>query len=171
MNSPVRYRELIATSSARNRSGVESIASTRALCHAVSHSGGESRACVSDPALGRSAATHGAVSCSVELAVLITRRIGVPTTSSPCTRRSAQSRRAQTVIDAVRDGKTPSFADGDSGLSCLRNRVLRNARCSDVLFEEAVARFGRRRVVELQACWVTTPAGDAAKIFRVAAPR
>jgi 4-carboxymuconolactone decarboxylase len=56
----------------------------------------------------------------------------------------------QSVVDALREGKTPSFDDDDSRLIHQFASVFYATRdVPDGLFEEAVARFGRRRVVEL----------------------
>jgi len=57
---------------------------------------------------------------------------------------------AQSVIDALRVGKTPSLEDDDSRLIYEFATVFYSARdVPDRLFADAVARFGRRRVVEL----------------------
>jgi 4-carboxymuconolactone decarboxylase len=54
------------------------------------------------------------------------------------------------VIDAVRDGKRPPFDDDDSRLVYEFATVFYATKdIPDRLFDEAVARFGRRRVVEL----------------------
>src|SRR5262245_46886635 len=57
---------------------------------------------------------------------------------------------SQAVIDALREGKTPALADEDSRLIHEFATVFYATRdVPDALFEKAVARFGRRRVVEL----------------------
>ena len=57
---------------------------------------------------------------------------------------------AQSVIDTLRVGKTPSLEDDDSRLIYEFATVFYSARdVPDRLFADAVARFGRRRVVEL----------------------
>ncbi len=57
---------------------------------------------------------------------------------------------AQPVIDALRAGKTPSLEDDDSRLIYEFATVFYATRdVPDRLFADAVARFGRRRVVEL----------------------
>jgi 4-carboxymuconolactone decarboxylase len=57
---------------------------------------------------------------------------------------------AQDVIDALREGKTPAFGDPEARLVYDFATVFYEKRdVPDALFEEAVARFGRRRVVEL----------------------
>jgi 4-carboxymuconolactone decarboxylase len=57
---------------------------------------------------------------------------------------------AQSVIDALRNDKTPPLEDDDSRLIYEFATTFYATRdVPDRLFEDAVARFGRRRVVEL----------------------
>lgn len=57
---------------------------------------------------------------------------------------------AQPVIDALREGKPPPLEDDDSRLVYEFATVFYAKRdVPDQLFQNAVARFGRRRVVEL----------------------
>jgi 4-carboxymuconolactone decarboxylase len=57
---------------------------------------------------------------------------------------------AQPVIDALREGKAPPLEDDDSRLVYEFATVFYAKRdVPDQLFQNAVARFGRRRVVEL----------------------
>ena len=57
---------------------------------------------------------------------------------------------AQDVIDALREGKTPAFEDREARLVYDFATIFYEKRdVPDALFEQAVAQFGRRRVVEL----------------------
>ncbi len=57
---------------------------------------------------------------------------------------------AQDVIDALREGKTPAFEDREARLVYEFATTFYEKRdVPDALFEQAVAQFGRRRVVEL----------------------
>jgi len=56
----------------------------------------------------------------------------------------------ESVIAALRDGKTPEFEDAESQLIYeFATHFFRTRDIPDALFEKAVAQFGRRRVVEL----------------------
>jgi len=78
----------------------------------------------------------------------------------------------QAVIDTLRDHKTPPLDDPDSKLVYeFATAFYTTKDVSDALFEQAVTRFGRRRVVEL-AGLLGYYSGLAMllRIFRVAAP-
>jgi 4-carboxymuconolactone decarboxylase len=56
----------------------------------------------------------------------------------------------QNVIDALRDGRKPDFADAESGLVYdFVSTFFATRDIPDDLFARAVAQFGRPRVVEL----------------------
>lgn len=78
----------------------------------------------------------------------------------------------QEVIDTLRAGKTPVFDDDESRLiHAFSTTFYAKHDVSDALFEEAVARFGRRRVVELAGVLgYYSGLAMLLRIFRVAAP-
>jgi 4-carboxymuconolactone decarboxylase len=78
----------------------------------------------------------------------------------------------QDVIDALRAGQSPSFADDDSRLIHAFATTFYAARdIPDALFAEAVARFGRRQVVELAGVLgYYSGLAMLLRIFRVSAP-
>ena len=176
MNSPVRYRELIRDElSAEQKAVFDSIASTRGgVVPTPFHILAESPQLASlTQALGAFCRYRTGLSPRLsELAVLITaahwgadyefavhvpeaRKAGVP----------------QAAIDALRSGKSPSFADDDSRLiHAFATAFCATRDVPDALFAEAIARFGRRRVVEL-AGLLGYYSGLAMllKIFRVSA--
>jgi len=56
----------------------------------------------------------------------------------------------ETVIDAVREGRPPPFDDDESRLiHAFATAFYATREVPDAIFEQAVLRFGRRRVVEL----------------------
>jgi 4-carboxymuconolactone decarboxylase len=86
-----------------------------------------------------------------ELAVLITAaHWGADYEFAVHTSEARKAGIAQDVIDALRDGKTPAFGDSEARLVYDFATTFYETRdVPDALFEEAVARFGRRHVVEL----------------------
>jgi 4-carboxymuconolactone decarboxylase len=65
-------------------------------------------------------------------------------------REAAKAGIAESVIAALREGKTPEFSDVESKLLYEFATTFYGTRdIPDALFERAVTQFGRRRVVEL----------------------
>jgi 4-carboxymuconolactone decarboxylase len=176
MNSPVRYRELSREElSAEQAALFDAIASTRGVVPTPFHVLAESPQLASlTQALGAFCRYRTGLSPKLsELAVLITaahwgaeyeyavhapeaRKAGVP----------------DAVIDALRDGKTPSFEDDESRLiHAFATTFYATHDVPDDLFGEALARFGRRRVVELAGVLgYYSGLAMLLRIFRVAAP-
>ncbi len=79
---------------------------------------------------------------------------------------------SQAAIDALRAGKAPSFEDDDSKLIFeFATTFFAKHDIPDALFQEAVARFGRRRIVELAGVLgYYSGLAMLLRIFRVAAP-
>ncbi len=80
---------------------------------------------------------------------------------------------SQAAIDALGAGKTPSFEDDDSKLIYeFATTFFAKHDIPDALFHEAVARFGRRRVVELAGVLgYYSGLAMLLRIFRVAPPQ
>lgn len=78
----------------------------------------------------------------------------------------------QAVVDALRAGKAPTFEDDESRLiHAFATTFYAKHDVPDGLFDEAVARFGRRRVVELAGVLgYYSGLAMLLRIFRVAAP-
>jgi 4-carboxymuconolactone decarboxylase len=176
MSSPARYRELTPGELSQEQKVLfDAIASTRGVVPTPFHVLAESPQLASlTQALGAFCRYRTGLSPKLsELAVLITaahwgaeyelavhvpeaRKAGVP----------------EAAIDALRSGRTPPFDDDDSRLiHAFATTFYATHDVPDALFEEAVARFGRRRVVEL-AGLLGYYSGLAMllRIFRVAAP-
>jgi 4-carboxymuconolactone decarboxylase len=154
MNSPVRYRELNRDElNAAQKAVFDSIASTRGVVPTPFHILAESPELASlTQALGAFCRYRTGLSPKLsELAVLITAaHWGAEYEFGVHAPEALKAGIAQSVIDAVRDGKKPSFEDDDSRL--IYEFAMTFYATRDVperLFEDAVARFGRRRVVEL----------------------
>ena len=65
-------------------------------------------------------------------------------------REAAKAGIAQEIIEALRQKRTPDFADADSKLIYdFASAFFVTSEVPDDLFERAIARFGRRGVVEL----------------------
>ena len=155
MNNPVRYRELARDElSAEQKAVFDSIASTRGgivptPCHILAES---PQLASLTQALGAFCRYRTGLSPLLsELAVLITAaHWGADYEFAVHAPEALKAGVSQDVIDALREGKPPSFADEDSRLVHEFATVFYATRdVPDALFQEAVARFGRRRVVEL----------------------
>jgi len=177
MNGPVRYRELNRDElSAEQKAVFESIASTRGVVPTPFHILAESPELASlTQALGAFCRYRTGLSPLLsELAVLITAaHWGAEYEFAVHAPEALKAGVPQTVIDAVRDGNTPSFADDESRLiHAFATAFYATRDVPDALFEDAAARFGRRRVVEL-AGLLGYYSGLAMllKIFRVSVPR
>ncbi len=177
MNGPVRYRELAqAELSAEQKAVFDSIASTRGAVPTPFHILAESPQLASlTQALGAFCRYRTGLSPLLsELAVLITAaHWGAEYEFAVHAPEALKAGVPQTVIAALREGKAPTFDDDDSRLIHAFSTAFYTTRdVPDALFEEAVARFGRRRVVEL-AGLLGYYSGLAMllKIFRVSAPR
>ncbi len=108
-----------------------------------------------------------------ELAVLITAaHWGVEYEFAVHTPEALKAGISQTTLDALRTEKTPSFEDDDSKLIYQFATIFfAKHDIPDALFQEAVARFGRRRVVELAGVLgYYSGLAMLLRIFRVAAP-
>jgi 4-carboxymuconolactone decarboxylase len=155
MNSPARYRELNRDElSPAQRALFESVASTRGgMVPTPFHVLAESPELASlTQALGAFCRYRTGLSPKLsELAVLITAAYwGADYEFDVHAPEALKAGIAQSVIDAVREGKKPSFDDDDSRLIYeFATAFYANRDVPDRLFEDAVARFGRRRVVEL----------------------
>ena len=155
MNSPVRYRELNRDElDAAQKAVFDSIASTRGgVVPTPFHILAESPDLASlTQALGAFCRYRTGLSPKLsELAVLITASYwGADYEFGVHAPEALKAGIAQSVIDAVRDGKKPPFDDDDSRLVYEFATVFYATKdIPDRLFDEAVARFGRRRVVEL----------------------
>jgi len=79
---------------------------------------------------------------------------------------------SQSVIDALREHKTPPLNDPDSKLIYdFATTFYASNDVPDALFNEAVARFGRRRIVELTGLLgYYSGLAMLLRVFRVAAP-
>jgi 4-carboxymuconolactone decarboxylase len=65
-------------------------------------------------------------------------------------REAAKAGIPETVIAALRDGRTPEFSDAESKLIYdFATTFFETRDVPDALFDKAVAQFGRRKVVEL----------------------
>ena len=155
MNSPVRYRELNRDElGAEQKALFDSIASTRGgVVPTPFHVLAESPQLASlTQALGAFCRYRTGLSPKLsELAVLITAtHWGADYEFAVHAPEALKAGIAQSVIDALKQGKTPSFDDEDARLIYEFTTVFYATRdVPDNLFEHAIARFGRRRVVEL----------------------
>ena len=155
MNSPVRYRELSRDELSQEQKALfDSIASTRGgVVPTPFHVLAESPQLASlTQALGAFCRYRSGLSPKLsELAVLVTAaHWGADYEFAVHAPEALKAGLPQAVIDALREGNTPSFDDGDSQLIYEFATVFYATRdVPDELFEAAVARFGRRRVVEL----------------------
>jgi 4-carboxymuconolactone decarboxylase len=155
MNSPVRYRELDPDElSPAQKAVFDSIASTRGgVVPTPFHILAESPDLASlTQALGAFCRYRTGLSPKLsELAVLITAaHWGADYDFGVHAPEALKAGISQTVIDALRNGNAPSFDDDDSGLIYEFATVFYATKdVPDRLFADAVARFGRRRVVEL----------------------
>jgi 4-carboxymuconolactone decarboxylase len=155
MNSPVRYRELERDElSAQQKALFDSIASTRGgVVPTPFHVLAESPELASlTQALGAFCRYRTGLSPRLsELAVLITAaHWGADYEFDVHAPEALKAGIAQPVIDALREGKAPSLDDDDSRLIYEFATTFYATRdVPDRLFADAVARFGRRRVVEL----------------------
>jgi len=155
MNSPVRYRELAPHElSPAQKALFDSIASTRGGgVPTPFHVLAESPELASlTQALGAFCRYRTGLSPRLsELAVLITAaHWGAAYEFDVHAPEALKAGIAQQVIDALREGKTPSLEDDDSRLIYEFATTFYTTRdVPDGLFADAVARFGRRRVVEL----------------------
>ena len=154
MSNPPRYRELVRDElSAEQKALFDSIAATRGTVPTPFHVLAESPQLASlTQALGAFCRYRTGLSPLLsELAVLITAaHWGAEYEFAVHAPEALKAGLPQSVIDALRSGTPPSFADDDSRLIHAFATAFYTARdVPDALFEEAVARFGRRRVVEL----------------------
>ena len=155
MNSPVRYRELGRDElSAAQKALFDSIASTRGgVVPTPFHVLAESPELASlTQALGAFCRYRTGLSPRLsELAVLITAaHWGADYEFGVHAPEALKAGLAQPVIDALRKGETPPLEDDDSRLIYEFATTFYATRdVPDWLFADAVARFGRRRVVEL----------------------
>ena len=154
MNNPPRYRELVRDElSAEQKALFDSIASTRGTVPTPFHILAESPQLASlTQALGAFCRYRTGLSPLLsELAVLITAaHWGAEYEFTVHAPEALKAGLPQPVIDALRAGTKPSFADDDSRLiHAFATAFYATRDVPDALFEEAVARFGRRRVVEL----------------------
>ena len=177
MNGPVRYRELVHDElSAEQKAVFASIASTRGVVPTPFHILVESPQLASlTQALGAFCRYRTGLSPLLsELAVLITAaHWGAEYEFAVHAPEALKAGIPQDAIDALREGKTPTFDDADSQLiHAFATAFYATRDVPDALFEKAVARFGRRRVVEL-AGLLGYYSGLAMllNIFRVSAPR
>ena len=155
MNNPVRYRELNRDElSPAQKAVFDSIASTRGgVVPTPFHVLAESPELASlTQALGAFCRYRTGLSPRLsELAVLITAaHWGADYEFDVHAPEALKAGIAQPVIDALRDGNAPPLEDDESRLIYEFATVFYTTRdVPDRLFEDAVARFGRRRVVEL----------------------
>ena len=154
MNNPVRYRELDRDElSAAQKALFDSIASTRGVVPTPFHVLAESPELASlTQVLGAFCRYRTGLSPRLsELAVLITAaHWGADYEFDVHAPEALKAGIPQSVIDALRSGKTPRLEDDDSRLIYEFATTFYATRdVPDRLFEDAVARFGRRRVVEL----------------------
>ena len=178
MNSPVRYHELSRDElSAAQMALFDSIASTRGgVVPTPFHVLAESPELASlTQALGAFCRYRTGLSPLLsELAVLITAaHWGAEYEFAVHAPEALKAGMSQDAIDALREGKAPTFDDEDCKLiHAFATAFYATRDVPDALFEKAVARFGRRRVVEL-AGLLGYYSGLAMllKIFRVSAPR
>jgi 4-carboxymuconolactone decarboxylase len=177
MNSPARYRELVRGELSQEQQAVfDSIASTRGgVVPTPFHILAESPQLASlTQALGAFCRYRTGLSPRLsELAVLITAsHWGAEYEFAVHAPEALKAGVPQAVVEALRDGKTPSFDDEDSRLIHAFVTVFYATRdVPDALFNEAVARFGRRRVVELAGVLgYYSGLAMLLRIFRVEAP-
>jgi 4-carboxymuconolactone decarboxylase len=88
-----------------------------------------------------------------ELAILVTgRRYSAQVEWFVHAREAARAGLSPQVIEAIRDGRPPPFADGDEALVYAYARdLLMEGRVDEALHRRTTARFGVRGVVELTA--------------------
>ena len=173
-----RYREFAANELSPEQKAVfDSIASTRGgIVPTPFHVLAESPQLASlTQALGAFCRYRTGLSPKLsELAVLITAaHWGAEYEFAVHTPEALKAGISQSVIDALRDHKKPAFEDRDSKLIYdFATTFYASKDVPDALFQEAVTRFGRRRVVEL-AGLLGYYSGLAMllRIFRVAAPK
>ena len=177
MNSPVRYRELTRDELKPVQKALfESIALTRGgVVPTPFHVLAESPQLASlTQALGAFCRYRTGLSPKLsELAVLITAaHWGADYEFAVHAPEALKAGLTQSVIDALRSGKTPSFEDDESRLiHSFASAFYATHDVPDALFEEAVARFGRRRVVELAGVLgYYSGLAMLLRIFRVASP-
>jgi 4-carboxymuconolactone decarboxylase len=155
MSSAKRYRELAAGElSAEQKAVFDAIASTRGgVVPTPFHILAQSPQLASlTQALGAFCRYRTGLSPRLsELAVLITAaHWGADYELAVHAPEALKAGVPQAVIDAVRAGQKPSLEDDDSRLIYeFATTFYATREVPDALFEEAVARFGRRRVVEL----------------------
>ena len=177
MNNPPRYRELVRDELSPEQKAVfDSIASTRGgVVPTPFHILAESPQLASlTQALGAFCRYRTGLSPLLsELAVLVTAaHWGADYEFAVHAPEALKAGISQDAIDALREGKIPKFEDEDSKLiHAFATAFYATRDVPDGLFEKAVARFGRRRVVEL-AGLLGYYSGLAMllKIFRVKAP-
>lgn len=177
MNSHVRYRELKRDElSAEQKALFESIASTRGgVVPTPFHVLAESPPLASlTQALGAFCRYRTGLSPRLsELAVIITAaHWGADYELAVHAPEALKAGVPQAVIDALREHRTPSFEDEESRLIyAFASTFYATHEVPDALFEEAVGRFGRRRVVELAGVLgYYSGLAMLLRIFRVAAP-
>src|SRR5262245_52816474 len=155
MNTPARYREVNREELTQEQKALfESIASTRGgVVPTPFHVLAESPQLASlTQTLGAFCRYRTGLSPKLsELAVLITAaHWGADYEFAVHAPEARKAGVAQSVIEALRNGKTPAFDDDESSLiHAFATTFYATHDVPDALFEEAVARFGRRRVVEL----------------------
>ena len=155
MNTPVRYRELVRDElSSEQKAVFDTIASTRGgIVPTPFHILAESPQLASlTQALGAFCRYRTGLPPRLsELAVLITAaHWGAEYEFAVHAPEALKAGVKQDVIDALREGRMPTFADEDSRLIHEFATVFYAKRdVPDALFQAAVVRFGRRRVVEL----------------------
>jgi len=178
MNNPARYRDLNRDELTSEQKAVfDSIASTRGgIVPTPFHILAESPQLASlTQALGAFCRYRTGLSPRLsELAVLITAaHWGADYEFAVHAPEALKAGVPQAVIDALREGKTPIFDDEDSQLIHQFATAFYATRdISDALFNEAVARFGRRRVVELAGVLgYYSGLAMLLRIFRVSAPQ
>jgi len=177
MNSPKRYRELTLDElSAEQKALFDAIASTRGgVVPTPFHVLAESPQLASlTQALGAFCRYRTGLSPRLsELAVLITAaQWGADYEFAVHAPEALKAGVPQAVIDTLRVGRTPEFDDDESRLIYeFATTFYAKHDVPDQLFEKAVARFGRRRVVELAGVLgYYSGLAMLLRIFRVAAP-
>jgi len=178
MNSPKRYRELTRDElSAEQKALFDAIASTRGgVVPTPFHVLAESPPLASlTQALGAFCRYRTGLSPRLsELAVLITAaHWGADYEFAVHAPEALKAGVPQAVIDALRAGKTPTFEDDESRLiHAFATAFYAKHDVPDPLFEEAMTRFGRRRVVELAGVLgYYSGLAMLLRIFRVSAPQ
>jgi 4-carboxymuconolactone decarboxylase len=178
MTTSKRYREFTADELTPEQKAVfDSIASTRGgIVPTPFHVLAESPQLASlTQALGAFCRYRTGLSPRLsELAVLITAaHWGAEYEFTVHTPEALKAGISQTTIDALGAGKKPALEDDDSKLIYeFATTFFAKHDIPDALFQDAVARFGRRRVVELAGVLgYYSGLAMLLRIFRVAAPQ